>query len=285
MSTAWQAYLNLLPQWLREPIDKQGRDALIELRLRIAHPPELCFKAKSIYLDRSVTLSDIQFVINAATKYSPWTSSTVKYGFITAEGGHRIGVCGDTVLDSSGLIATIRTPSSLNLRVARDITGIAAQIGHYDKSILIIGRPGCGKTTLLRDYIRQRAEQAAGSVCVIDERREIFPQIRGKNCFFPGKRTDVLSGCGKAHGIDNLLRCMNPDTIAVDEITAEDDCDAMINAGWCGVKLIATAHAETKRDLLSRPIYKPIVKSGIFQLLITMTMDNHWRMERMDHIC
>ncbi len=281
MSTAWQSYLNLLPHWLRDIVDKQGRETLTELRLRIGHPPEMRFLTGSVYLNQKIKLADIQFVINAATNYSPWTSATVAQGFITGEGGHRIGVCGEVVLDSFGRITTISTPSSLNIRVARDIKGIAEQIGHYNDSILIVGCPGCGKTTLLRDYIRQRASRTLDCICVVDERREIFPMIHGENCFYPGKQTDILSGCSKAQGINMMLRCMNPGTIAVDEITAEEDCTAMIHAGWCGVKLLATAHAETKQDLFSRPIYKPIIQSGIFQYLIIMTTDKRWHMERM----
>ena len=281
MSTAWQSYLNLLPHWLRDTVDKQGRERLTELRLRVGHPVQMRFLSDFYYLDQVIESDDIQYIINVATNYSPWTSSTVSKGFITGEGGHRIGICGNVITDSQGNIKTIDTLSSLNIRVARDVIGIADPIARHNESILIIGRPGCGKTTLLRDYIRQRSEHSFDSVCVVDERREIFPLIRGRSCFLSGRQTDILSGCSKTQGINMLLRCMNPGTIAVDEITDSEDCAAMIYAGWCGVKLLATAHAESKDDLYSRPIYKPIIQSKIFQHLIIMSPDKTWRIERM----
>jgi stage III sporulation protein AA len=91
----------------------------------------------------------------------------------------------------------------------------------------------------------------------------------------------VLTGCDKPHGIEILLRTMGPGCIAVDEITAEADCEALIQAGWCGVKLFATAHAADKRDLLSRPIYRRLVESGVFDTLLTMQPDKSWHRERM----
>ena len=280
MSTAWQSYLNLLPHWLRDTVDKQGRGRLTELRLRVGHPVQMRFVSDCLFLEHIAKPEDIQFIINIATKYSPWISSTVCKGFITGEGGHRIGICGDAVLDSRGNIQTIENPSSLNIRVARDVVGVADKIGHFNDSILIIGRPGCGKTTLLRDYIRQRSDLCFDSVCVVDERREIFPKVRGQCCFYSGKQTDILSGCNKAQGIDMAIRCMNPGTIAVDEITEDSDCKAILYAGWCGVKLLATAHAESKDDLYTRPIYKPIVSANIFQYLVVMSADKRWHLER-----
>ena len=280
MSCAWQAYLKLLPEWLRETVDKQGRDTLQELRLRIGLPPKLLMGNRSITLEKKVNPNDISFVINAVTQYSPWTSATIAKGYLTGEGGHRIGICGDAILDKDGNISSIRSASSLNIRVARDFPGIAADIKHFNESIIIIGKPGWGKTTLLRDYIRQKSELTSEVVCVVDERREIFPIHKGQACFSTGKNTDILSGCSKAQGIDALLRSMNPDTIAVDEITAEEDCSALLQAGWCGVKLVATAHAGSKQDLFQRPIYRPIIESGIFDSLIILYADKSWHMER-----
>ena len=181
----------------------------------------------------------------------------------------------------NGEMTGIRNPNSLNMRVARDFPGIAKDALRYKGSILIIGKPGSGKTTLLRDLIRQRSDAGPGCIAVVDERGELFPCCDQTSCFFPGKRTDVLTGCGKADGIDCLLRTMGPRFIAVDEITADEDCKAMLNAGWSGVKLYATAHAEDLSDLFERPIYKPIIQNKLFDTVLVLGEDKSWTAERM----
>ena len=279
MRCAWDAYINLLPHWMRETVDKQGRDNLQELRLRIDIPPEMITANGSIWLSREVRSDDIQFCINSASRYSPWTTATSAQGYITAEGGHRIGVCGDAVV-SDGVMSGIRTPLMLCLRVARDYPGIAGNLAQTKRSVLIIGRPGSGKTTLLRDLIRSYSNSGT-CVAVVDERGELFPIVRGTSCFPRGNRTDVLTGCSKNQGIDAVLRCMNPGIIAVDEITAEKDCCSLIHAGWCGVQLLATAHAGSIEELYTRPVYKSIINSKLFDTLLVLQADKSWTMERM----
>lgn len=281
MRCAWQAYINLIPVWMREKVDKQGREFLQELRLRLEMPPELILKNERIYLDRPVTLNDLRFCVNMASRYSPWSASTIGKGYITAPGGHRIGVCGE-VVSTGGKMTGIRTVSSLNLRVARDFLGIASDTIRYKGSVLIIGRPGSGKTTLLRDMIRLRSDHMHDCVAVVDEREEIFPRAGDGLCFPVGKHTDVLSGCKKSEGIEAMLRNMCPDTIAVDEITAQEDCHALLHAGWCGVKLLATAHAANREDLYNRAVYRPIVESRIFDTLIVLHSDKTWHCERLN---
>ena len=115
---------------------------------------------------------------------------------------------------------------------------------------------------------------------MVDERCELFPIVSNHYCFDTGKRTDVLSGCKKSAGVEMLLRVMNPDVIAVDEITAQEDCKALLEAGWCGVTLLATAHAASKQDFLSRPVYQSLVQSKLFSHVILMQPDKSWRTER-----
>lgn len=280
MTCAWQAYLNLLPPWLRQQVDNHNSETLQELRLRIDQPPELILKDTNCWLSRKISIEDLKFCINAASQYSPWCAGTISSGYITAPGGHRIGICGDAVV-SKGAITGIHTPSSLCLRVARDFPGIAESTLEYSGSILIIGRPGCGKTTLLRDIIRQRSEKNSGAVAVVDERCEIFPVYQGKSCFFPGRKTDIFSSAKKSVAVEAVLRNMSPSTIAMDEITAKEDCDALLHAGWCGVHLLATAHAGSKYDLFSRPVYRPIIDSKLFDTLIILQSDKSWHAERM----
>jgi stage III sporulation protein AA len=118
-------------------------------------------------------------------------------------------------------------------------------------------------------------------ISVIDERQELFPITHdGKYCFEIGEKTDIISGCNKSQGIEIALRNMGPSIIAVDEITANEDCEALMHAGWCGVDLFATAHAASKEDLLKRPVYRSIVDSNLFANIITIDKDKSWRAER-----
>ena len=279
MSCAWKELLSILPVSMRAEVDPYGRTSLQELRMRLGNLPELvctgCFKE----LSKRVELGDLQFVINTASRYSPWLAGTLAQGYITAPGGHRIGVCGEVVV-KDGVMTGIRNPSSICIRVARDFPGMVHERSVLQGSVLIIGQPGSGKTTFLRDLIRQRSDRATGSVAVVDERGEIFPAAAG---FSYGRRTDVLTGCSKKEGLEALLRTMGPETIAVDEITSEVDCDALLHAAWCGVSLIATAHAASKRDLISRPVYRPLMNAKIFDTLVILQRDKSWRIERMEY--
>ena len=134
---------------------------------------------------------------------------------------------------------------------------------------------------MLRDMVRQRGMITDNTIVVVDEREEIFPQIGNSPCFSTGINTDIISGCTKYQGVEMAIRNMSPDTIALDEITAADDCEALIYAGWCGVNLIATAHASCVQELLRRPVYKPLVDSGIFQHVLVLGQDKKWCMERL----
>lgn len=281
MQCAWDALLNLLPIRLRAAVDRQSKNNLQELRLRLGRQPELVTAAGSFWLQDTITAADIQFCINAASKYSPWAAHTTQYGYITAAGGHRIGICGEAITDNNR-VTGLRNPTALCIRVARDFQGISADIPVHNSSVLILGPPGSGKTTLLRDIIRKCSNTGKHHISVVDERGELFPSINGKFCYDVGNKTDILSGCRKDHGIEMLLRCMGPSVIAVDEITAAEDCEALIQAGWCGVHLFATAHANGKDDLFSRPVYKPIVETHLFNTVVTLNPDKTWRVERMD---
>jgi stage III sporulation protein AA len=239
----------------------------------------LCCGGQDYWLQDTVSREDINFVINTASRYSPWAAASIAKGYLTAPGGHRIGICGQAVI-KNGEMSTVREISSLCIRVARDFPGIAGDAPKTG-SILIIGKPGSGKTTLLRDLIRMRSDSGKGSVAVVDERGELFPSYQGNACFLPGQRTDILSGCPKRQGIELLLRSMGPATIAVDEITAEEDCRGLLHALWCGVDLLATAHAGTISEFMKRPVYKPIIESRVFSTVLVMQPDKRWREEKL----
>ena len=167
-----------------------------------------------------------------------------------------------------------RTVRSLNIRIARDFPGVAKSLMNIRGNLLLVGPPGSGKTTLLRDLIRLRSQTEL--IATVDARAELFPQGMAGS-----PRVDILTGCPKTKGIEILLRTMGPDTIAVDEITAPEDCDALVQAGWCGVNILATVHGFGQEDLRRRKVYKPIVDCGLFENLVILRRDKSFRTERM----
>lgn len=272
MNCAWNELLRILPPWLE--VKGPYTETLQELRLRLEKPPELVTGRGRTRLERKITREDLNFVINTASRYSPWAAQTLAQGYLTAPGGHRIGVCGEAVV-RAGEVTGMRQIRMLCIRVARDFPGIGKPADKYTGSILVLGPPGSGKTTLLRDLVRRAS--ARESVCVVDERGELFPAG-----FDTGGSLDVLSNCPKVQGIDMVLRTMGPSCIAVDEITAEADCEALLRAGWCGVRLLATAHAASVRDLRSRPVYQALNAAHLFDHILVLSRDKSWREERMD---
>lgn len=265
MNCAWDTLSAILPQWMRKELTAADKNQLLEIRLRLDKPPELNLLSGSRLLQHTVTSDDLNFCINTASRYSPWAAASVCHGYITAPGGHRIGLCGEAVI-RNGSFDGIRKCHSLCIRIARDFTGLSSPVKSLNGCILILGAPGWGKTTLLRDVLRKLAETE--TVCVIDEREELFPES-----FTRGKRMDVLFGCPKPQGIDILLRTMGPDCIGIDEITAPSDCEALIHAAGCGVRLVATAHASSLEDFLRRTIYHPLVEQKIFGTYLILRKD------------
>ena len=275
MNCAWDALLSVLPPKIRREVENH-RETLEEVRLRLGQKVELISEGKSHFLNIAATREDLIFPVNTASRYSPWAATTAAKGYITAAGGHRIGICGDCVVQN-GQVSAIRHATSLCIRIARAFPGIG-DTAPTTGSLLILGPPGAGKTTLLRDLIRLRSIKGK-CVAVVDERGELFPL---GNLFETGPRTDILTGCSKQQGIEVALRTMGPACIAVDEITSEMDCAALLTAGWCGVELLATAHAADCRDLRRRPVYRPLAESGLFSKALVLSRDKSWHLERME---
>ena len=253
-----QQLLSILPQRLRSADYRDVR----EVRLRLGQRPRLSTAEGFREIEGAVAGEELRFVVNAASRYSPWNAGTMAQGYLTAPGGHRIGLCGE------GAGETLREITSVCIRIARDYPGIAAGLP-MEGNLLILGAPGSGKTTLLRDYIRQRGRRTV--VAVVDERREIFPEG-----FDRCGSIDVLSGVAKERGMDMVLRCMSPRVIALDEITSAEDCSALIRGAWCGVDLVATAHASSIRELKERRVYRPLWETGLFPKAAVLDSAQSW---------
>ena len=272
MICAWKELLGILPLWLRPEVDSLGKQNLEVLRLRLKSPPELLLGGKKHWLTRTIQREDLHFVINHASSFSPWASESVSRGYLTAPGGHRIGICGEAVC-KDGRVSGIRDITSLCIRVARDFPDIGTPILQATGSVLILGAPGWGKTTHLRDMVRVLSRKAA--VSVVDERGELFPKELETEV-----HVDVLSGAPKPQGVEMALRTMGPEWIAVDEITSQEDCDAVLNCHGCGVKLLATAHGASLEDYYHRNVYRPLVQAGVFQNCYVLRPDKSGSLER-----
>lgn len=266
-----QSILSILPPCWREAFSDRQLEQARQIHLRLGKPVTVETDRETEPLNLTAGEEELRFVLNLASRYSPWNASTMAKGYLTAPGGHRIGICGEAT--ETGF----RSVTSLCIRVARDLPGIAGQVP-LGEDLLVIGPPGSGKTTLLRDLCRRISRTEA--VAVVDERCELFPLWNGVPAWDSGPNTDVLLGKSKGEGIDMVLRSMGPRWIAVDEITREEDCRALGQAAWCGVHLLASAHAGSVDDLCTRPVYRPLLENGLFRRAVVLHNDKSYHMER-----
>lgn len=265
------------------PLERRGfweavarkQKQLQEIRLRRNQPIILILEGKEFFMDHDGNLlnsSDVAYraepeemeaMLHHICHYSLYAfEDELRQGFITVPGGHRVGIVGQVVMEQDGAIRTIKNISGLNIRISHQIRGVADTVlpfvyrGGQLRNILIISPPGCGKTTLLRDLIRQISDgNAYGKgmcVGVVDERSEIAGSYQGAPQNDIGMRTDVLDACPKAQGMMLLLRSMSPQVIAVDELGSEEDMQALRMAAFCGSKIVATMHGADIYDIFKR---------------------------------
>lgn len=279
MSAYEQAVL-LLPKRLRKEaeIPDKLRTQVEEIRLRAGRKLSVLIpEGETTVGEKILTAEDIDGVVEIATEASAYSvRESMKNGYITVNGGFRIGLCGNAVV-RNGEIEGFRELSSAAIRLPKEIKGIAEKIiaslvknGRFE-STLIVSPPGAGKTTLLRDLIRLLSDGdkvlgiQGARIALADERGEIACLNHGIPEMNVGGMTDIMDGCPKAQGVIMMLRTMNPQIIAIDEITAHEDINAIQSCANCGVRLLATAHGESVNDLKSRRAYREILDSGVFK--------------------
>jgi len=257
-----------------------GFEKISEIRLRADKPLILRQNGREQMDSYRPSANDIRETVERISQYSLYAfEAELAMGYITLPGGHRVGVVGQVVLDG-GLVRGWRHISGLNIRVAHCVPGCADRVlpfifdGGQFMHTMIISPPGLGKTTLLRDIVRQISNGANGrpglTVGLVDERSEVAGCFQGTAQNDVGIRTDVLDGCPKAQAMIMLLRAMSPDVIAVDELGGEQDAravDAVLNAG---VKLLCTAHGDNVAGAMASPTLRPVLERGIFQRFIVL---------------
>ena len=286
-----------LPEKIAELMPKEDEASKIaEIRLRNSKPI-LLFSANEEYalstkggLTKQIesgvvaTREDIKNTVERISGYSLYAwEDELKNGFITLPGGHRAGICGKVVVEDER-VKTISHISSVSIRVAHEIKGCSDRIfkwliknglGHT----LIISPPGCGKTTLLRDLIRNISNGKSGifqgiSVGLVDERQEIAGSFMGIAGNDVGLRTDILDRCPKAKGMIMLLRAMSPKVIAADEIGSAEDIKAIGEIINAGVKLICTVHGRDIEDIRRQRNLSELLENRVFDNYIIISAKN-----------
>jgi stage III sporulation protein AA len=230
-----------------------------------------------------VTSEHIAYLVGSASQGSLYAAEdTLREGYITLPGGHRVGICGHAVTEN-GKITTIKRFSSACVRIARAATGAASSLAHglVEKgrvsNTLILSPPLGGKTTLLRDIVRELSKRGF-RIGVADERGELAGMVKGEPQFDLGGKTDTLDGCKKAEGAMLLLRGMAPDVLVMDEITAAEDVSAVLQAAHCGVAVLATAHAADFEEFAKRSAYAALIEAQIFGRVVELfrQADGHY---------
>ena len=277
----------LLPRRLRERALSSPLGAETEeLRLRVGQPLYLAGPWGERPLGDAAEPADLEAVLDAATGHSRYTAAeTLRQGYLTAPGGFRIGLCGLAVAER-GAVETLRAFSSLSVRIPRQRTGAgegpaAAWLAAGLPNLLILGPPGEGKTTLLRDMVRRVSGQGV-RVGLADERGEIAAVFQGRPQLDVGPHTDILEGCPKALALPMLLRTMAPRVLAVDEVAVEADAEALELGANSGAALLATAHAASPAELSGKWIFRRLLDRDVFTRCIRIVREGDRRRYEME---
>ena len=277
--------LRYFPQKVQELIKNNINDEelemLEEIRVRNNLPLILKIGQDEKVIDYKITTEDINYIFQKICENSIYSyQKQIANGFITVQGGNRVGLVGTAVLDGNDKVINFNYISGLNFRISRQIIGCSNQIvdeifngcgGIYNT--LIISKPGIGKTTLLRDIVRNVSNGMPNkfkgmNVTVIDERGEISATYKGIMQNDLGMRTDVINDIPKYIGMKMAIRSMSPKVIVADEIGNKRDSEAIKYAMCCGVKGIFTAHGASLEELEKNPEISDLLENKIFEKII-----------------
>ena len=286
--------IRVLSESVQKIIEQERMDfsELQEIRLRIGQPVTVLYQNEELILPtmysekKRLGKQEMKETIEHISNYSLYAyEHELKQGFITIEGGHRVGMAGQVIMEG-GKIKNMKYISSINIRVSHEVLDCANKIFPYityNKQMyhtLIISPPRCGKTTLLRDVIRQISDGnrwiKGCTVGVVDERSELGGCYLGVIQNNLGMRTDILDRCPKADGMIMLIRSMAPQVVAVDEIGAKEDVHAIEYAMHCGCKMLATAHGDSMEEICKKPIFEKLIREKRFERYVILS--NRYRL-------
>lgn len=292
-----QALLHIFPGGIREVLGRLNLnyEKLQEIRLRSERPIAVLWDGKEYFVKKSGEATvysadgycpgsqEMMQIMECVSGYSMYAfEEELRQGFLTIQGGHRIGISGKVLLEH-GKVKNIRHIAFIHIRLCHQIPGCADALMPYltEKEnvyhTLIISPPGAGKTTLLRDVIRQISNGSTGcagkNVAVVDERSELAGSYYGVPQNDLGIRTDILDGCLKAEGMMMMIRSMAPEVIAVDEIGTEEDQSAIERAACCGCKVLATVHGSSVEDIQRNPGIRRLCEENIFERYVVLNRD------------
>ncbi len=274
----------VLPKYISNEIIRLNcSKSITEIRLRTKSKVIIICSKKEFVLDCLVSPKTILEILLNVSKNSIYAiQNDINNGFVVIRGGHRIGISGEVVY-VDGKIKNIKNICSLNIRIARQVYGCADAllskiiVGNEFLNTLIVSPPGCGKTTIIRDVIRQVSNGIPSlnftgkNVSLIDERGEIASVYDGIAGLDVGVRTDVMSNINKAEGMKMMIRSMAPDIIATDEIGKEEDIYAIKDAILSGVKVIFTMHGDSLSSILKNQNVRELLNLNIFSKIVVLS--------------
>lgn len=275
---------------INDEYKENGNKFLEEIRIRINKRVSLKYGQENIFINYVITKEEMESILEKIFKGSRYTyQNEIVNGFVTIDGGHRIGLTGEVIIDD-GKIININNISSLNIRISRMIRDVSTFLDEYivdDNSIcntLIVSIPGQGKTTILKDLIRRISDgKIKGlknlNVSVVDERGELANDTDKDGKVNLGERTDVISNISKDKGMKMLIRSMAPNVIVVDEIGTKEDVDAIKYAVTSGIKGIFTAHGDSFEKLLKSPILRELIDLNIIERIIVLSNTEKGKVE------